>query len=56
MLTDNWIKVTYYHTLYKREEYENTREITFKEGKAFFNRKAVELELLRKIEPINEEV
>ena len=56
MLTDNWNKVTYFHTGYNRETYDNTREITFKDGKAYFNRKAVPVELLRKIEPINEEI
>lgn len=55
LLTDNWNKVTYFHTAFKREVYEHTREITFKDGKAYFNRKAVPVELLRKIEPINEE-
>lgn len=54
MMSDNWNKVTYFHTLYNKEVYENTREITFKEGKAYFNRKAVPVELLRKIEPIND--
>lgn len=56
MLTDNWNKVTYLHTGYNREVSENTREITFFNKKAFFNRKAVPVELLIKIEPINEEV
>lgn len=56
MLTDNWIKVTYWHTLYNREEYDHTREISFNHGKAYFNGKAVPVELLMKIEPINEEV
>ena len=55
LLTDNWNKVTYWHTAYKREVYENTRAITFNHGKAYFNGKAVPVELLMKIEPINEE-
>lgn len=56
MLTDNWIKITYYHTLYNENVDDHTREITFKDGKAYFNFKAVPVELLRKVEPINEEV
>lgn len=53
-MTDNWIKITYFHTLYKENVSTNTREITFKDGYAFFSGKMIEVERIVKIEPIND--
>lgn len=52
----NWIKITYYHTMYQREVTAITTEVTFGNGKAYFSSmgygEAVEAEYVRKIEAL----
>ena len=53
------IKITYYHTLYKRNVTEHVADdIVFKDGKAVFSsmgyRQAVEAEYIVSIEPIED--
>lgn len=51
---DNWVRITYFHTLYNREVTKNAREITFKDGNAYFGGEMIAIEYLRKVEAIND--
>lgn len=52
----NYIKITFYHTMYQKEVTAVTTEVRIENGKAYFSSvgysEAVELEYVRKIEPL----